>query len=167
MTTGPPVNFVEEVQPFLLACPGPTAAAKGLRIATLQRVDGIPGLSATTDNMLVHNRGRGQGRGYIHTLRDVATLVPCQPEYLSAAARRRGYKYSYALRWIRFLHLMALKAQGYPTDRWVWPLGFSDVAGVTRFVESLHGRTLRQLPTVPLTFWVRRAIEDVFLDISP
>ncbi len=103
--------------------------------------------------------------GYVHTLRDVAALVRCQPGYLSAAARRRGYQYSYALRWIRFLHLMALKAQDYPTDRCVWPLGFSEAAGVTRFVESLHGRTLRQLPRVPVKFWVRRAIEAVFLGL--
>lgn len=163
MSSHPPPDFVDEVRPFLSACPGPAAATRGLRVAALQRVEGISGLSTKTQNISVQNGSRGAGRGYIHTLRDVATVIDCQPEYLSAAARRRGYQYSHALRWIRFLHLMALKAEGYPTDRWVWPLGFSDAAGVTRFVKALHGRTLRQLPAVPLTFWIRRAIEDVFL----
>ncbi|MYG49946.1 MAG: hypothetical protein F4164_11440 [Gemmatimonadales bacterium] len=60
---------------------------------------------------------------------------------------------------------MALKAEGYPTQQIVYPLGFSDAASVTRFVKRLHGRTLRQLPSVPLSFWVRRAVEDVFLDL--
>ncbi len=82
---------------------------------------------------------------------------------MSDTARRHNYHYSHALRWIRFLHLVALKAEGFPTDRTLWPLGFSDPGGVTRFVKALHGRTLSELPPDPLRRWVPRGIVDVFL----
>lgn len=46
----------------------------------------------------------------------------------------------------------------------VWSLGFSDPSGWTRFTKALIGKTPRQIPTAPMEFWVRLAIEDVYLN---
>ena len=159
-------TFPEDVGPFLAACPGPALLAAGLRIAALQRVHGIPGLHVDKDIVNSINTisyTPFEGGGYLRAVGDVAERLGCSPGYLSDAARRRGYHYSHALRWIRFLHFVTLKAEGCPTDQAAWRLGFADVAGLTRFTRALHGRTLSQLPVVPLSFWVRWAIEDVFL----
>jgi len=102
-------------------------------------------------------------RGYLHTIKDMAERLECSAAHLSDSARRHGYHYSHALRWIRFLHLVALRAEGCSADQAAWQLGFHDVAGLTRFARALNGRTLSQLPSVPFSFWVRWAIEDVYL----
>ena len=44
-------------------------------------------------------------------------------------------------------------------------LGFGDVAGWSRFARRLVGRSPAQLPVVPLGFWVRKAVNDVYLGI--
>lgn len=161
-------NFVEIVRPFLAACPGPPLAAKGLRIAALQHVDGIPGLCVVRQRQANEVQASGDALlrelRYLRTVGDIAERVSWNPASLSEAARRHGYRYSHALRWIRFLHVTALLAEGFPTDRAAYRVGFHDVAGLTRFAQALHGRTLRQLPKVDLSAWVRWAIEDVFLD---
>lgn len=43
-------------------------------------------------------------------------------------------------------------------------LGFSDPSGWTRFTKALIGKTPRQIPMAPMDFWVRLAIEDVYLN---
>ena len=161
-------TFVETIRPFLTACPGPPLAAKGLRIAALQQVDGIPGLDGRDRAPHTHfsrdRRLAGEDR-YLRTVREIAERVNWNPRSLSEAARRHGYRYSHALRWIRFLHFLALNAEGCGADQAAYRLGFHDVAGLTRSCRALHGRTLRQLPSVELSLWVRWGIEDVFLDL--
>jgi len=44
-------------------------------------------------------------------------------------------------------------------------LGFSDNAGWSRFARRLVGRSPGQLPVVTLGFWVRKAVDDVYLEI--
>lgn len=163
MATDPArATFIEKVRPFLEACPGPAVARAGLRHAALQRVKGIPGLDARADDSSIEWAAGSEGR-YLHTINDMAELLGCSAAHLSESARRRGYHYSLALRWIRFLHFVSLRTNRCPTDEAAWRLGFNDVAGLTRFVAALHGRTVSQLPSVPFAFWVRRAIEDVYL----
>lgn len=43
-------------------------------------------------------------------------------------------------------------------------LGFSDPSGWTRFTKALIGKTPRQIPKASMEFWVRLAIEDVYLN---
>ena len=78
------------------------------------------------------------------------------------AARQHGYSFSHALRWVRHLHAVALLEEGERTNRIAWRLGFNDYAGWSRFTERLLGRSPKQLPVLPLEYWVRSAIEDVF-----
>lgn len=109
---------------------------------------------------------RGGGR-YIASIAEVAKRLNCRPAYLSQSALRRGYSYSSALRWIRFCHGVTLRAAGVHTDRAAWRIGFSDPSGWTRFTKALIGKGPSQLPRLPFEFWVRRAVEDVYLDFSP
>lgn len=44
-------------------------------------------------------------------------------------------------------------------------LGFSDIAGWSRFTKRLVGRGRSQLPVVPLEIWVRKAVDDVFFGV--
>ena len=96
------------------------------------------------------------------SITQVAERLDCRAAYLSKAARNHGYSLSRALRWIRFLHAMALVAEGCRVDTVVWRLGFNDVAGWSRFARRLVGRSPRQLPVLPLDHWVRRAVNDVY-----
>ena len=109
---------------------------------------------------------RGGGR-YIASIAELAKRLNCRPAYLSQSALRRGYSYSSALRWIRFCHGVTLRAAGVHTDRAAWRIGFSDPSGWTRFTKALIGKGPSQLPRLPFEFWVRRAVEDVYLDFSP
>ena len=103
------------------------------------------------------------GGGYFHSVEAVAARLRVRPAYLSQSALRRGYQYSRALRWIRFLHGMALREGGAGALEAVWRIGFSDPSGWTRFVRALVGKDPRELPRVPLEFWGWRAVEDVYL----
>ena len=107
----------------------------------------------------------GGGGNYLRTIRRVAYHLRCRPEYLSEAALRRGYEYSRALRWIRFLHGMVLSANDTGVSELVWRLGFNDRAGWDRFVVRLLGKRPVQLARVPLEFWVREAVSDTFMTI--
>ena len=78
---------------------------------------------------------------------------------------RRGFSYSKALRWIRYLHAVALLADGHRVDEVVWRLGFGDAGGWSRFVKRLLGRNPGQLPTLPIAWWVRKAVDDVFFGV--
>ncbi len=84
------------------------------------------------------------------------------PKYLSKAALQHGYSFSHALRWARHLHAMALLEEEKRSDRIAWRLGFNDYAGWNRFTVRLLGRSPRQLPVLPLEYWAKKAIEDVF-----
>lgn len=164
-------SFAEEIKFFLNACPGPAVARHGLHIAAFQEVRGIPRLVPTREDdepreVSKPRRGSGQGEGdrsYLSEVAEVAELIGCRSGYLSEAALRHGYQDSRALRWIRFLHGMALRAEGVSALTLVMRLGFADLAGWNRSTRRLVGRTPRQLPSLPIDYWVRRAVDDLFL----
>ena len=161
------VSFQEGVESYLRACPGPALAEQGLRLAAYQRVAGIPWLEPSAlrgegNGRSVRSRG-GAGR-YLRSISDIAAQVNCRPSYLSDAALRRGYSYSRALRWLRFIHGLCLRETRTPVLDMVWSLGFSDPSGWTRFTKTLIGKTPRQIPRAPMEFWVRMAIEHVYLN---
>ena len=164
-------GFYEEMEFFLSACPGPAVVTHGLRLVAFQKVRGIQGLESSGKGneawaAAEHRRGSEQGagdRGYLHRVVEIAKRVGCRRAYLSEAALRHGFQYSRAVRWIRFLHGMALRAEGVGALTLSMRLGFSDLAGWNRFTRRLVGRTPSQLPNVPLDYWVRRAVDDVFL----
>lgn len=68
---------------------------------------------------------------------EIAKRVGCRRAYLSEAALRHGFQYSRAVRWIRFLHGMALRAEGVGALTLAMRLGFSDLAGWNRFTRRL------------------------------
>ena len=164
-------SFDEEIKFFLNACPGPAVAKHGLHIAAFQEVRGIQGLEPSGDRDELREAaeyGRrsvhgGSDRGYLHRVAEIAERVGCRRAYLSEAALRHGFQYSRAVRWIRFLHGMALRAAGVDALTLAMRLGFSDLSGWNRFTRRLVGRSPRQLPDLPLDYWVRRAVDDVFL----
>lgn len=152
-------DFREVIEFFIRACPGPPLAERGLRIVAYQRIPGIVGLEDGSSDI----RGGVEVRGYIASVKNVAKRLNCSPQYLSQSALRRGYSYSRALRWLRFCHGTALRSSGLHTDRCSWRIGFGDPSGWTRFTQALLGKGPSQLPKLPLEFWVRRAVEDVYL----
>ena len=157
------VTLQEAVEPYLCACPGPAVLEHGLRLVALQRITGIPGLELIAG---VDGRIDQESRThppYLRSLVDVARELNCRPRYLSDAALRRGYSYSRALRWVRFFHGLALGDADTPTLARVRSLGFGDESGWSRFVKALIGKSPSQLPRAPMEFWVRVAIEDVYL----
>ena len=138
--------------------------------AAAKRLRGIPGLERSGEDEerrrgFEGHRSSGQTEGdgsYLRKRTEIAELLGCRPAYLTEAALRHGYQYSTALRWIRFLHGMALRAAGVDALSLATRLGFSDVAGWSRFTKRLVGRTPSQLPNLPLEHWVMRAVDDVF-----
>ena len=165
-------SFDEDIIFFLNACPGPAVVKQGLHLVAFQEVRGIPASASrgddevgqrVADRVAKDDREDGGHREYLHTVSGVAELVGCRRGYLSEAALRHGYQYSRALRWIRFLHGMALRERGVSRLTMALRLGFSDIAGWGRFTRRLLGRTPSQLPNLPLHWWVRRAIDDLFL----
>lgn len=165
-------SFDEDINFFLNACPGPAVAKHGLHLVAYQAVPGIPASAASQGDdegrKAADRVGKDGGeevghRGYLRSVNGVAERVGCRPGYLTAAARRHGYHYSRALRWIRFLHGMALREAGVSALEVAARLGFSDLAGWSRSTLRLVGRTPTQLPSLPLHWWVRRAIDDLFL----
>lgn len=164
-------SFDEEVSFFLNACPGPAVVKHGLRLVAFQEVRGIRGLESAEEGDELQTSteyGRGSGhrgvdRRYLHRVAEIAKRVGCRPAYLSEAALRHGFHYSRAVRWILFLHGMALRAEGVGALTLAMRLGFSDLAGWSRFTTRLTGRTPNQLPNLPLEMWARRAVDDVFL----
>ena len=132
-------------------------------MAAYQRVPGIPGLELPAGVEGAGARESGRPGNYLRSLVEVAARVHCSPTYLSNAALRRGYSYSKALRWLRFLHGLALKEAGVPVSRMIRSLGFNDPAGWSRFTKALIGRSPSQIPPAAMEFWVRIAIEDVYL----
>lgn len=68
-----------------------------------------------------------------------------------------------ALRWLRFCHGIALRTENVGADIAALRIGFSDPSGWTRFTRALIGKGPSQLPALPLEFWVRQAVEDVYL----
>ena len=102
---------------FLLACPGPPLARSGLRMVALQQVEGIRSLQFP-----------GGGRAYRSSLVEIAKRLGCSQSYLSRGARSHGYSLSRAVRWVRFLHAVALRAEDCPVETMVRRLGFADIA---------------------------------------
>ena len=156
-------EFQVVVEYFIRACPGPPPAEQGLRMVAYQRVPGIVGLEDRTSSALGVSDVSGEREGYFHSVEAVGARLEVRPAHLSQSALRRGYSYSTALRWIRFLHGQALRAGGATPLQAVWRIGFSDPSGWTRFVRALVGKGPRELPRVPLGFWGLRAVEDVYL----
>ena len=113
-------SFDEDIRFFLNACPGPAMARRGLHVAAFQEVRGIPGLERSREDEeprrgFEGGRSSGQTEGdgsYLRKRTEIAELLGCRPAYLTEAALRHGYQYSRALRWIRFLHGVALRAAG-------------------------------------------------------
>ena len=147
------MSFAKRIDFFLTACPGPPLARHALSIAALQPVRGIAEL------------GPENGNEYLASTTQVAKRAKCRPEYLYRAASTHGYSFAQALRWIRFLHAMALLAEGCRVETLANRLGFSDIAGWSRFTKRLVGRSRSQLPVVPLDYWVRKAVDDVFFGV--
>ena len=169
------MGFVETVALFLDACPGPPLARTGLGMAALQSVEGIPGLQTQRTHGVDTRAGLNTGNEnlvggarhvpYLSSVAGVAKRLRCRPAYLSRASTRHGYSFSRALRWIRLLHGMALRAEGFRVDTVALRLGFSDVSGWSRFTKRLIGRNPSHLPVLPLDLWVRKAIDDVYFGI--
>jgi len=141
-----------------------------LRVAALQDVEGIPGLSPADrkNHRGVSIQGLPGGGAtangaYVRTVADVAKIIDCRPEYLSDTALRQGFSMSLGLRWVRLSHGMALRNAGVGITEIAWRLGFNDRAGWHRFTVKLVGKTPAQLPTVPVSFWAREAVRAVFL----
>ena len=155
------MSFVNSIDLFLEACPGPPLAKQGLRLAALQPVKGISRLDSRVSGA---SELRGSDAGpYLSSVRRVGKRVGCRPAYLSRSAGKHGYSFARALRWIRFLHAMALLTEGCRVE--TYRLGFSDIAGWSRFTKRLVGRSRKQLPVVPLDVWVRKAVTDVFFGV--
>lgn len=158
-------SFFELIEPFLEACPGPYLAIRGLRVMAYQHVEGVPAiaLSDSEANRTRAGRPKKGRRCYLKSVIEIAQQLPgVRPGYLSESALRKGYQYSRALRWIRFLHGRTLYDHGIRGDILARRLGFSDPAGWTRFVKGLVGAVPTALPPRPLAAWVERAIEDVY-----
>ena len=141
-----------------------------LRVAALQDVEGIPGLSPADrkNHRGVSIQGPPGGGAtangaYVRTVADVAKILDCRPEYLSDTALRHGLSMSLGLRWVRLSHGMALRNAGVGITEIAWRLGFNDRAGWHRFTVKLVGKTPAQLPAMPVSFWAREAVRAVFL----
>lgn len=157
-------TFSEAIEPYLNACPGPALAERGLRLVAYQRIVGIRGLELVPGGDGTGDQESKRCQTYLRSISDVAVRVHCDARYLSDAALRRGYSYSRALRWLRFLHALAMRDAGIPVLSLVRSLGFSDPSGWNRFTMALIGKTPRQIPSASMDFWVRLAIEDVYLN---
>ena len=103
---------------------------------------------------------------YLSSTKEIAKLLKCRPAYLTKAAAKQGYSFSRAVRWIRFLHAIALLAGGCRVETMLWRLGFSDAAGWHRFCTRLVGRSPGRLPGLPMELWVRKAVDDVYFGLS-
>ncbi len=157
------MSFAEAIKSFLTACPGPPLAQAGLHMAALQAVKGISELDPK--GSAAFERGESDAGSYLWSARQIGDRLNCSAEYLTRAAGKRGYSFARALRWIRFLHAMALLAEECRVETVAYRLGFSDIAGWSRFTKRLVGRSPRQLPVVPLEIWVRKAVDDVFFGV--
>ena len=158
------MSFTDVIGVFLNACPGPPPAKAALHVAAFQVVDGIPGLSAEE---LSTARLPRSNEPYMWSVRDVEQRVGCSPRHLSRTTDRFRDSISTALRGIRFLHGMALLENGARMYDVCHRIGFSDIAGWSRFVTRLVGMKASQLPVIPLEHWVRKAIDDVYFGVSP
>ncbi len=147
------MSFFNEIDFFLTACPGPPRARRALRTAALQPVRGIPGLGPQNETE------------YLASTRQLTERLKFGPAYLARGAKAHGYSFTRALRWIRFLHAMALLAEGCRVETMAYRVGFSDIAGWSRFSKRLVGRSPSQLPVVPLDHWIRKAVDDVFFGV--
>ncbi len=170
-------DFPAAVRLFFEACPGPPMLRLGIRVAALQLVKGIPGLDASRRGSGSRDAARlslyeaneetrrSDADRYLCSVVAVAKRLKVRPGYLSETAVRHGFSYSRALRWIRYLHAATLLAEGHRLDTVARRLGFCDVAGWSRFTVRLLGRSPSQLPVLPLQWWVRKAVDDVFFGI--
>ncbi|MDE2980215.1 MAG: hypothetical protein OXU74_03375 [Gemmatimonadota bacterium] len=156
------MSFRAAVRVFLNACPGPPMAIVGLRFAAFQAVGGIRDLCPEDSST---GQSHPRNEPYLRSVIGIAERINCRPAYLSKAGARFGYSFSRALRWIRFLHGIALLEEGARMETVCDRLGFSDLAGWSRFTTRLVGRSAGQLPVLPLEHWVRKAIDDVYFGL--
>lgn len=186
----PEAEIADALAPYVRACPGPPLAVRGLTLCAYQPIPDIGVGSAVSSGSAPSGGSRASGGsgapggagavrapdapaaarapgGSVHYLRsvaEVAAAMRCGAAPLSRAARRHGYSFSRAVRWVTFVHGVGLRRGGDSWERVAWRLRFSDAAGWTRFTTRLVGRTAAQLPHAPLDFWVWEAIRDVFLE---
>ena len=173
-------RFYEAVEPFLRACPGPAIAEKGLRMVALQWVPGISPQPTVAERATPYGSRIPGSRNYsptrpgiqsdhserqqpLRTVKDVAGALYCTPEHLSRSAHDRGYSYSLAVRWVRFLLGIELRKQGHGGKSIARRLGMPDPASWTRFVQRLIGRSPKQLPNLAVEEWAKEGIMRVFM----
>ena len=156
------MSFRDAIGVLLNACPGPPMAIAGLHVAAFQVVKGIRDLCPEEPST---GQSPPRNEPYLRSVVDIAKLIDCRPAYLSKAGSRFGYSFSRALRWIRFLHGIALLEEGARMEIVCHRLGFSDIAGWSRFTTRLVGRSAGQLPVLTLEHWARKAIDDVYFGL--
>ena len=156
--------FVDVIEPFIRACPGPALIVRALRLVAYQPFAGTPGprVDPNGDGPPWDENGRKPAR--LRRLMDVSSALLYTADHLSRQARRYGFSITAAIRWITFLQGWALKEGGASQTRIARQLGFSDASSWSRFVRNLTGKTPTQLPHLPLSDWVLEARRRVFLD---
>ena len=167
------LDFGREIAPFLDACPRPGLAGHVVHRAARQPVVGITsGLSGRGVKKAIDSRGdeRPLSEGmnemllprYAIFIVDWGSILNCRAAYLSEDAKQHGYSLSLALRYVRFLHGIALRSQAVKPHEIAWRLRFNDVAGWSRFTVRLVGQSPSNLPSERLSYWTKRAGVEVF-----
>lgn len=85
------MSFVNAIDLFLEACPGPPLAQLGLRLAALQPVKGIRGFDSKVS---VASERESDAGPYPSSVRQIAKRVRCRPAYLSRSAGKHGYSFA-------------------------------------------------------------------------
>ncbi len=159
------VPFLDVIDPFIRACPGPALAIRALRLVASQPVEGTTGLETSPNGGSPTRNRNGKESVRMRNLTEVASAVSYTPDHLSREARRYGYSISTAIRWTTFLQGWTLREEGASQSRIARCLGFSDGASWSRFVRNLTGKTPTQLPNLPLRDWALEARQRVFLGL--
>lgn len=167
------LDFGREIAPFLDACRRPGLAGHVVHRAARQPVVGITaGLPGGGVKEAIDSRS--DERQLSEEMNDMlpprcaifivdwGSILNCRPAYLSEDARKRGYSLSLALRYVRFLHGIALRSQAVKPHQIAWRLRFNDIAGWNRFTVRLVGQSSGNLPSARLSYWTKRAGVKVF-----
>ena len=131
------MSFAEAIKSFLTACPGPPLGQAGLHMAALQAVKGISELDPK--GSAASERGESDAGSYLWSARQIGDRLNCSAEYLTRAAGKRGYSFAKALRWIRFLHAMALLAEECRVETVAYRLGLRRHCGLEPIHETAGG----------------------------
>ena len=173
------MSYVEAIEIFLRACPGPPLALKGLRKLAFQPVRGIPGLEPVKKaaprmaqprmsrryrkplGTLETEQNPGGG-GRLRYVKDVASALRCSPGHVGRLARRAGYSYGLAVRWVVFLLGVALHHEGFKRKTIAARLGFADGETWCRFSQRLVGKSPTELLGTSVEEWSRVGASRVF-----